>query len=243
MKRIPAAAGLLAAAATILVAGCGVTGVSRQQEISAGQQAAAQINRQYRTYQNPEVTRIGMRLAAVSLRPDYPYTFRVIDDKSVNAFALPGGPIYVTSGMMNFVQGHTNQLAAVLAHEIVHVAHRHAAEQMQRQAWVGVGIAVLTGGSQTAQTAATLAANLEELGYSRNQEREADHWGTVYLIRAGYDPYGMVRLLERLNAESKSSNVAPFFSNHPGGAERVRLVEDEIRSGQAARQAADRTSG
>jgi len=85
--------------------GCGLTGISRSQEISLGQQTAAEIERQYRTYENPTVTRLGQRLAAVSGAPDYPYRFRVIEMSEVNAFALPGGPVYVTSGLMQFAQG------------------------------------------------------------------------------------------------------------------------------------------
>ena len=240
MKKIAPAGSMLIAAMVALVAlgsGCALTGVSRQDEISAGQQAAAQIDRRYRTWDDPTATAVGQRLAAVSQRPDYPYQFRAIDMKDVNAFALPGGPVYITSGMLDFVRGHNDQLAAVLAHETVHVAHRHAVEQMQRQAWLGVGIAVLTGGSNTAQAAATLAANLEELGFSRNQERDADRWGTVYLIRAGDDPNAMVRLLERLTAQQGNSSFGGFFSNHPGGKERVHSVEQLVQSGQARQQA------
>lgn len=219
----------------LLGAGCALTGISRSQEIQLGQQAAAEVERRYRTYEDPTLTRIGRQLAAVSTRPDYPYRFRVIEDQSINAFALPGGPIYVTSGLMRFAQGRPEWLAAVLAHEIAHVARRHAAEQIQRQAWLGLGIEVLTGGG-AAQQVALLAANLEELGFSRNQEREADTYGAVYLLRAGYDPAIEAQFLDALTRQAGNGGSS-FLRTHPTGRERVARLQEQIRSGEIQRLA------
>ncbi|HOM81212.1 MAG TPA: M48 family metallopeptidase [Armatimonadota bacterium] len=215
--------------------GCGLTGISRSQEISLGQQTAAEIERQYRTYENPTVTRIGQRLAAVSGAPDYPYRFRVIEMSEVNAFALPGGPVYVTTGLLQFAQGREEFLAAVLAHEIAHVARRHTAEQIQRQSWLGLGIEILTGGGTT-RDIAILAANLESLGFSRNQERDADTYGAVYLVRAGIDPSVMVEFLRRLGAETGNGGIA-FLRTHPTSENRVSRLQQQIASGEIQRLA------
>lgn len=220
---------------TTMSAGCGLTGISRSQEISLGQQTAAEIERRYRTHENPTVTRLGQRLAAVSGAPEYPYRFRVLEDEQINAFALPGGPIYVTSGLMTFSQGREDFLAAVLAHEIAHVARRHTAEQIQRQSWLGLGIEILTGGG-TARDIAVLAANLEELGFSRNQERDADTYGAVYLARAGMDPNAMVEFLRRLGAETGDGGIA-FLRTHPTSENRVGRLEQQIASGEIRRLA------
>ncbi|HPO74500.1 MAG TPA: M48 family metallopeptidase, partial [Armatimonadota bacterium] len=213
----------------------GLTGISRSQEISLGQQTAAEIERQYRTYENPTVTRIGQRLAAVSGAPDYPYRFRVIEMSEVNAFALPGGPVYVTTGLLQFAQGREEFLAAVLAHEIAHVARRHTAEQIQRQSWLGLGIEILTGGGTT-RDIAILAANLESLGFSRNQERDADTYGAVYLVRAGIDPSVMVEFLRRLGAETGNGGIA-FLRTHPTSENRVSRLQQQIASGEIQRLA------
>ena len=219
-------------------AGCGLTAVSREEEIQMGRQTATQIEREHKTREDEKVTRLGQKMAAVSDRPDYPYRFRVIEQKEINAFALPGGPVYVTSKMMEFVKGHDDQLAALLGHEVTHVARRHAAQQIQRQAWLGIGIQILTRG--TLQTAALLAANLEELGYSRQHEREADRYGAVYLVRAGMDPDPVAALMERMAAEEKGSTLG-FLRTHPGGNERARLLRGAIASGQIRQLAETRT--
>ncbi len=220
---------------TTISAGCALTGISRSQEVQLGQEAAAEIERQYRTYEDPTLTRIGLQLAAVSSHPDYPYRFRVIEMEEINAFALPGGPVYVTSGLMEFTRGQPELLAAVVAHEIAHISRRHAAEQIQRQAWLGLGIGVLIGGGTTQQIA-LLVANLEELGFSRNQERDADTYGAVYLIRAGYNAEAMPRFLERLG-QATGDRGGSFFRTHPTSSERVRRLQEQIQSGEIRRLA------
>jgi predicted Zn-dependent protease len=237
MRSIPSSRWVLLAAMAVLVAnaaGCALTGVSRSDEIRLGQQVAAEIEQQNRTYEDAALTRLGQQLAAASAAPDYPYRFRVIQDDEINAFALPGGPVYVTSGMIEFTRGNPEQLAAVVAHEIAHVAERHSVEQIQRQQWLGLGIGVLTRGSL--QDIALLAANLEELGYNRNQEREADTLGAVYLLRVGMDPMAAVRLFERMGAQGGGGGIA-FLRTHPTSEERVTRLRDQIASGEIRRLA------
>jgi predicted Zn-dependent protease len=214
-----------------LMAGCGATRMSRSEEIELGQRAAAQIERQYRTYEDPTVSRIGQSVAAAS-GANYPYRFRVIDQDQVNAFALPGGPIYVTDRLLREIGDDRDQLAGVLGHEVAHVARRHSARQIERQNLLGLGIQILTQG--TAQDIASLVANLELLSYSRDQEREADSKGVEYMRAAGYNPMGLVRFLERLARMEGSGGSVPFLRSHPGSAaraDRLREMLNQPRSG------------
>lgn len=219
---------------TVAGGGCALTGVSEEDEIRLGKDTAAEVERQYRTYEDATVTDYGRRLSAVSERPNLPYRYRVIEMKEINAFALPGGPVYVTSGMMAFTRDYPEQLAAVLGHETAHIARRHAVQQIQRQSWLGLGIDILLGGG--ARDIAVLAANIEELGFSRNQERDADTHGAVYLNRIGIDPMAEVHMLERLGAQSGGGGIS-FLQTHPSSADRVKRLTNEIQDGEIARLA------
>jgi predicted Zn-dependent protease len=200
--------------------------LSRKDEIRLGQQAAAQIERQYRTREDALVSSIGRSVAAVSEAPDLPYRFRVVDQNQANAFALPGGPVYVTDDLLQMVQNDRDQLAGVLGHEVAHIVKRHAARQMERQNWMGLGIEVLTGGR--VQDIATIVANLQLLHYSRDQEYEADRKGVQYARAAGYDPMGLVRFLERLAEMEQRGTTIPWLSSHPGSQARADQLQDML---------------
>jgi predicted Zn-dependent protease len=216
------------AASVGTVAGCGATRISRSEEIRLGQRAAAEIERQYRTWEDPTVSRIGQSVAAASEAPEYPYRFRVIDQEEANAFALPGGPIYVTDELLQLIGGDRDQLAGVLAHEVAHITRRHSVRQMERQGWLGLGIEVLTEG--TVQDIATVAANIQLLSYSREQEYEADSRGIQYMRRAGYDPTGLVRFLEQLARMEQGGTSISWLRTHPGTQARVDRLRKMIRS-------------
>lgn len=211
-RRIASLVAVVAALAT--VAGRG-TRISRAQEVEIGQRVAREVESQYRTYESPTVTRIGQRLASVSDRPDLPYRFRVIDRPEINAVSLPGGPVYVFEGLLRAVGTDTDMLAGVLGHEVAHIAERHAAEQIERRQWYGVGIGILTGRG-TARDIATIAANLQLLSYSRRQEYEADREAVRYLQRAGFDPRGLVRFFDLLLArERRGDRTISWLRTHP----------------------------
>ena len=174
------------------------------------------------------VQRIGQQLAAVSDR-ELPYEFRVINDSTPNAWALPGGKIAINRGLLMEL-GNEAELAAVLSHEIVHAAARHSAQSMQRGlllqgAVLAAGVAA--GNSEYAGLAlggANVAAGLVQQRYSREAELEADYYGMQYMSRAGYDPRAAIRLQEtfvRLAEGRRTSWLEGLFASHPPSPERV----------------------
>jgi predicted Zn-dependent protease len=202
---------------------------SIRDDVEIGRRSAAQVERQYHTYDDPRVTRIGKRLAARSSMPGLPWRFRVIDRSDVNAFALPGGYVYVTSGMLRAVRN-DDELAGVLAHEITHVTLRHGTNQASKALIAQMPLEVLSG-----QLGGGLGANLARLGigfglnslflrYSREAETQADVGAVQLMRRAGYNPYGLASFMRRMRGGGG------FFSDHPSPTNRVERIEREIRS-------------
>lgn len=178
------------------------------------------------------VNEVGARLVQVSDRPDLPYEFVVVNDGTPNAWALPGGKIAVNRGLLTELDSEA-ELAAVLAHEIVHAAARHGAKSMERNLALQAGVfavgAAVAGGdhpeyADLAVGAASLASTLIHSTYSRGAELEADRYGMEYMARAGYDPAAAVDLQQtfvRLAARGERSWLAGLFATHPPSAERV----------------------
>jgi predicted Zn-dependent protease len=171
---------------------------------------------------------VGNKLAAVSDR-DLPYEFVVLNNSIPNAWALPGGKIAVNRGLLTELQSES-ELAAVLGHEIVHAAAGHSANQMERSMLlqgIVLGTAVASSDSDYGNLAvlgANLGAQLVNLKYGRDAESEADHYGMVYMSRAGYDPQGAVSLQKtfvRLSEDRRSDWLSGLFSSHPPSRERV----------------------
>ncbi len=227
-----------------LLAGCAVnpvTGkkelslVSEQQELAIGaQQYAPSRQSQGGDYTvDPALTRyvsqVGQRLAAVSDRK-LPYEFKVLNNSVPNAWALPGGKISINRGLLTELQSEA-ELAAVLGHEIVHAAARHSASRMSKgmllQAGV-MGVSVAAQGSdyaQLAQMGAGLGAQLLTQKYGRDAERESDHYGMQYMVRAGYDPQGAVdlqRTFVKLSEGRQQNWLNGLFASHPPSQERVQ---------------------
>lgn len=210
---------------------------SKEQDIQLGKEAAAQVQQQYQVVQNRElqdfVNRIGQRLAKQPEAGGYPYTFTLLNDKSVNAFALPGGPAFVFSGLVAAADNEA-QLAGVLAHEIAHVALRHGTNQVSKANLIQLPAmlagAVVGSGSlmgQLAQLGIGLGANSVLLKFSRTAEEQADALGARMMAGAGYNPIEMARFFEKLEA-SGGSRGPQFLSDHPNPGNRVRAVEQEI---------------
>jgi predicted Zn-dependent protease len=210
--------------------------VSVDQEIAIGRQAQQQVRSQVSEVTDRDVTgyveAIGRRLAAQAPGPEYPYSFSVANYQEVNAFALPGGPVWVHRGILDLAQNEA-QVASVIAHEIAHIAERHTAEQLTR-ATVANGLlgllgAVLDGGKgeAVARIGAGLGTQLMFLKFSRDHEREADRVGMQIMQRAGWDTRGMVQFFDLLEAQQKRSpsSVQVFLSTHPAPGERA----DELR--------------
>ena len=207
--------------------------ISEQQEVELGRDYDQQIQ-QLGLYPDPRlleyVNRVGQKLAAASERPDLPWTFRVIDDPVVNAFALPGGHVYVTRGLMTYLTSEA-ELAGVVGHEIGHVAARHSVTQMSKEKIARIG---LFAGAIVSPALAGLAARGLEvvfLKYSRDDERQADHLGLRYMSQQGYDPREMPRVfevLQRVSAAQGEGRIPGWLSTHPTEEERIRTIGGEV---------------
>ena len=209
------------------------------QDIELGREASKEIEQQVEIVNDERLTgyvqRIGKRLADVAPGEKYPYSFKVVADPSINAFALPGGPMYVHTGLIAAADNEA-QLAGVLAHEVSHVALRHSTNQASKAYAFQIPIVLATGmlgnkggllGSLS-QIGVSFGLNSLFLKYSRNAEKDADILGARMLAEAGYDPIEMARFFEKLNGGSGGGRMSQFFSDHPSPGNRVRYVEEEV---------------
>jgi predicted Zn-dependent protease len=210
---------------------------SVQQDVQAGRQAASQVERQMPMLRDAQVTNyvnaIVRRLAAQAGGPEFEYQAKVVNSTEINAFALPGGYIYVNRGLISAARNEA-ELAGVLAHEIAHVAERHGTEQATKaygaQAGVGLLAQVLGGRDRRLglgeQIIGTLGVNAAFMKFSRNAEHEADQVGAQIMARAGYDPMAMATFFDLLQAQKRSNPnaVATFFSSHPPASDRSARI-------------------
>jgi predicted Zn-dependent protease len=218
--------------ATSLAAGCGV---STQQEVQLGNEYAAQIEAQLPIVQDYEINRyinvLGDSIAGVADDRGLDWTFRVVNAPEINAFAVPGGHIYINRGLIERAQNMA-QVAGVLGHEIGHVTRRHSIEQMEKAQKANIGITLacaLTGicNNQAAAAAIQVGGAAVFANFSRQDEQEADEVGVAYVTRAGIDPRGipaMFRIL--LNERAREpSGVDAWFSSHPLEEDRIAATE------------------
>ncbi len=240
---------LAALAFLILLAGCGgqVNPATGREEFTpllppsaeneVGAREHRKILRRYGLYDKPRpgayaagiIARIGAQTETARRDKGFRYTLSILDSPEINAFALPGGYVYVTRGLMALA-GDEAELASVLAHEIGHVVARHAASRINRAMGINLGVAILgavTGNNQIARLG-DLGGQLYLSAYSREQELEADALGIRYLTRAGYDPFAAARFLQRLEqheqflrAQGKRHGGNSLFASHPPTPERI----------------------
>ncbi|HEY4960012.1 MAG TPA: M48 family metallopeptidase [Terriglobales bacterium] len=211
---------------------------STDTEIKMGKQYAMMVEQTARMVQDPVineyVNRIGQNLVRNS-DAKVPFTIKVIDSDEINAFALPGGFFYVNSGLI-LAADEEAELAGVMAHEIAHVAARHAMQQMTRAQYANMAtIPLIFVGSWGIYEAASMAINLALpltfLKFSRNFESEADFLGVQYMYKTGYDPQAFVTFFEKIEAKNKKQpgTLARAFSSHPPTPERITKTQEEIR--------------
>jgi Zn-dependent protease with chaperone function len=210
---------------------------STQQDIEMGREVSRQAEQQLSVLNNRQaqayIDSLGRRLAAHAPGGRYPYQFRIVNDKAINAFALPGGFVYVNRGAIEAARNES-ELAAVMAHEISHVALRHGTNQVSKQYALSAPLQLFGGamgsnsvGSVLAQLGLGFAANSILLKYSRTAESQADLMGAQIMYDTGYDPRAMVSFFETLQNQSKGRPVE-FFSDHPNPENRIGHVQQEI---------------
>ena len=209
---------------------------SLEQEAKMGRQYAKIIDESTKLLQDPlindYVNRLGQKIVRNS-DAKIPFRIRVIDSEEVNAFALPGGFMYVNTGLLLATQNEA-ELAGVMAHEIAHVAARHATRQMTRQKmfdFASIPLVFVGGGvGMVLQTAVGAAKPLGFNKFSRSFEAEADYLGAQYLYKAGYDPAALISFFERINTMQtrKPGVVAKAFSTHPETRDRIQKLQREL---------------
>jgi beta-barrel assembly-enhancing protease len=235
-------AGVLAFAGTVAVGvGACAPAVTTQDEVQLGREYANQIARELPLVQdravNQYINQLGNQIARRADPRGIQYTFYVVNAPEVNAFAVPGGHIYINRGLIERA-ANVSELAGVLAHEVAHVTHRHGIEQWRRAQQANMGLSVLYGvllgraPSGLEQAAVQVGGTAVFAGYSRDAEREADMTAISYLINSGIHPQGLVTMFERLMAERQRNpgQVEQWFATHPTTEERIANTRNAINS-------------
>lgn len=213
---------------------------SKQQDVQLGQEAAAQVKQQYQVVQNPElqqyIARLGERLAATTeaRQSGFPFTFTVVNQPEINAFALPGGPMFILSGLIKAADNEA-QIAGVMGHEMAHVILRHGTHEASKANLVQLPAMLagsVMGNNSILSTLTKLGANSFLLKFSRDAETEADALGSHLMAEAGYDPLEMARFFEKLNGAAGPGNsaVSQFMSDHPNPGNRERAIQAEAQT-------------
>jgi beta-barrel assembly-enhancing protease len=200
--------------------------INEQQEIALGAQTNQQIVRQMKMSQNPEINayinNIGQRLARSSARPNLKYTFQVVEDNAINAFATMGGYVYIHTGLMK-ASDNEAQLASVIGHEIGHITGRHSLEQL-KQTLIAQGVTSIAGLDQNQLSSAVFNIGLR-LPRGREMEYDADRRGLENIIRVGYAPSAMPEFMKKLGG---ASATPAFLSTHPSPPDRVQRLNSLI---------------
>ena len=217
-----------------LLTGCGV---STQQEVQMGQQEAQQVNAQLPMVQDAQiqnyVNALGNRIAHLTSRADLNWQYQVVNSDVVNAFALPGGFIYVNRGVLERASN-MSELAGVLGHETEHVVRRHSVKQLEQAQGANVGVGILcalTGVCQSgvAQAAINIGGTAVFAKFSRTDEIQADEGGFNNVMRAGISPRGMYTFFQKLLAEEQASggsgSASAWFADHPGTQDRIADIQ------------------
>ena len=211
---------------------------TRQQDIQLGREAAAEIRKKATIVNDPVLTSyvnaVGQRLmqSREAKASGFPFTFEVVANPSINAFALPGGPMFINTGLLKAVDNEA-QLAAVMGHEMSHVILRHGTNQASKVNLIEIPIALaaqMTDNNslmgQLAELGINVGANSVLLKFSRTDESQADLMGSHIMAEEGYDPRQMAKFFEKLNAKGGFTTIQ-FFSDHPNPANRSKAIDEE----------------
>jgi len=209
--------------------------ISPEREVQMGDSISRRVEEEFTLVRDPELLarldRVGSRISGVADRRDLLYRFSIVEEKEPNAFALPGGPVYVTTGLLGLARS-DDELAAVLGHEVGHIVARHAAKRIQGALGMELLqiVAISTGAADArARYGLDLAFASLMTGYSQLDELEADRLSVRYLKRAGYQPTASIDFLTRLRDHTHNQPIRRFsyFRSHPYFAERIRTVRAE----------------
>lgn len=216
--------------------------VTDEDEIEIGRDVDEELLKEYTVYVNEaeleRVTNIGNAILPYSDRPHLPYKYTLLDTNEINAFAVPGGSIYVTRGMLEFVENN-DELASIMGHEIAHIGRRHSARQIEAVTAAEFALRLLTGAldletiyeDESAQIATLITAQLLFSGWGRNMEYEADEYGVIYMAHAGYNPRAAITLFQRIEVEFPTGDgdvIDRMTSTHPPFPDRVTHIEEVI---------------
>lgn len=207
-------------------------------EIQLGRDIAVEMEAKHGLYRDPywnsKIRSMGNEMAAYSARPDLPYQFAILDRDEINAVAIPGGYIYLYRGVLDVVAD-DHQLAAVIAHEIAHVANRHSMRRLERNLGIQLGVGLLTAlllgddiSGWILRQASNLGLYLADQGFSREDELDADLTGAKLMQAAGYDPRGMIQFFQTLQDVHgrEPGRIETFFRTHPPTSQRIAQIEE-----------------
>ena len=212
---------------------------SKEQDVQLGQETAAEVRKKMTVIKDPFLTayvnKIGKRLAASQEAQEsgFPFTFEVVADPSINAFALPGGPMFINTGLLKAVDNEA-ELAGVMGHEMSHVILRHGTNQASKAKLIELPAILgsqMAGGSMLGQLASAgigLGANSVLLKFSRGAESQADLMGSHLMAEAGYDPMQLAAFFNKLNAGG-GSHAPQFLSDHPNPDNREKAISQEVQ--------------
>ncbi len=212
---------------------------SPQQDVQLGKEAKAQVESQqpvlHDTRINGYLTALGQKLASSPHAGNWPFSFQGVYDKNINAFALPGGPMFINTATITAADNEA-QLAGVMAHEMSHVVLRHGTHQMSKSEFIQLPAAlagnIMGNGilGTLGRMGVGLTANSVLLKYSRDAEAQADYNGALIMADVGYNPLEMARFFEKLESQGSEGKLANFMSDHPTPGNRVKAVEQEIQN-------------
>lgn len=235
----PAASIVIAIWLTATAGSGAITLISVAQEVEFGRQASVEVSRVTPALRDADVEAyvrgLGRHLVAYADGPKYPYSFHMADYREINAFALPGGPVWVHRGVLQSA-ANESQVVSVLAHEIAHISQRHAADQLTKSIVANLGLGLLSAvlGNDMSAAAARMAAGAMANGvflkFSRDDEMDADRVGLQMMTRAGWDARGMIELVDMLRREGQRDpgRVDVFLSTHPSPQDRASSLRIDV---------------
>jgi len=211
--------------------------VSEEVEVEAGREAAAEVEQEwggvlYERRMTGRVQRVGRRIVSVCQRRHLPFTFKVLDNAEMaNACALPGGPVYITLRLVQMCDN-DDELAAILGHEVAHTDREHGRQAISREVAIKRKLGELLGEEHDVivEIGTAVASTLITLGYSQEQEREADKWGVRLMRQAGFDPHGALTILRKMNTgEEEPEGLEKYLQTHPPTSERIAAISQQIK--------------